>query len=214
MSRISEEIVLFSSDLINIFRLSDEVVSSSSILPQKRNPDGAELIRAKAAITFSNLNSALNLLKALPLTYSKDLQEDKQLVTNTSSNLKISLDCIIDILNNLEINKKNAESYLNNSFSNATELADWLVINLNYTFRDAHSLASKIVNYAEKKGKFLQDLSLTDYKKFDSRVSKNLMNSLKIENAVNNKISYGGTSTSEVSKMIILAKKEILNEKI
>ena len=214
LSRISEEIVLFSSDLINIFRLSDEVVSSSSILPQKRNPDGAELIRAKAAITFSNLNSALNLLKALPLTYSKDLQEDKQLVTNTSSNLNISLDCIIDILNNLEINKKNAESYLNNSFSNATELADWLVINLNYTFRDAHSLASKIVNYAEKKGKFLQDLSLTDYKKFDSRVSKNLMNSLKIENAVNNKISYGGTSTSEVSKMIILAKKEILNEKI
>ena len=214
LSRISEEIVLFSSDLIDIFRLSDEVVSSSSILPQKRNPDGAELIRAKAAITFGNLNSALNLLKALPLTYSKDLQEDKQLVTNTSSNLNISLDCIIDILNNLEINKKNAESYLNNSFSNATELADWLVINLNYTFRDAHSLASKIVNYAEKKGKFLQDLSLTDYKKFDSRVSKNLMNSLKIENAVNNKISYGGTSTSEVSKMIILAKKEILNEKI
>ena len=189
-------------------------MSSSSILPQKRNPDGAELIRAKAAITFGNLNSALNLLKALPLTYSKDLQEDKQLVTNTSSNLNISLDCIIDILNNLEINKKNAESYLNNSFSNATELADWLVINLNYTFRDAHSMASKIVNYAEKKGKFLQDLNLIDYKKFDSRVSKNLMNSLKIENAVNNKISYGGTSTSEVSKMIILAKKEVLNEKI
>ena len=214
LSRISEEIVLFSSDLINIFRLSDEVVSSSSILPQKRNPDGAELIRAKAAITFSNLNSALNLLKALPLTYSKDLQEDKQLVVNASSNLKISLDCIIDILNNLEINKKNAESYLNNSFSNATELADWLVINLNYTFRDAHSMSSKIVNYAEKKRKFLKDLNLTDYKKFDSRISKNLMNSLKIENAVNNKISYGGTSTSEVSKMIILAKKEILNEKI
>ena len=214
LSRISEEIVLFSSDLINIFRLSDEVVSSSSILPQKRNPDGAELIRAKAAITFSNLNSALNLLKALPLTYSKDLQEDKQLVVNASSNLKISLDCIIDILNNLEINKKNAESYLNNSFSNATELADWLVINLNYTFRDAHSMSSKIVNYAEKKRKFLKDLNLTDYKKFDARISKNLMNSLKIENAVNNKISYGGTSTSEVSKMIILAKKEILNEKI
>ena len=214
LSRISEEIVLFSSDLINIFKLGDEVVSSSSILPQKRNPDGAELIRAKAAVTFSNLNSALNLLKSLPLTYSKDLQEDKQLVTNASSNLKISLDCIIDILNNLEINKKNAERYLNNSFSNATELADWLVINLNYTFREAHSIASKIVNYSEKKGKFLTDLSLTDFKKFDSRISKNLINSLKIENAVNNKISYGGTSISEVSKMIVIAKKEMLNEKI
>ena len=214
LSRISEEIVLFSSDLINIFKLGDEVVSSSSILPQKRNPDGAELIRAKAAVTFSNLNSALNLLKSLPLTYSKDLQEDKQLVTNASSNLKISLDCIIDILNNLEINKKNAERYLNNSFSNATELADWLVINLNYTFREAHSIASKIVNYSEKKGKFLTDLSLTDFKKFDSRISKSLINSLKIENAVNNKISYGGTSISEVSKMIVIAKKEMLNEKI
>ena len=214
LSRISEEIVLFSSDLINIFRLGDEVVSSSSILPQKRNPDGAELIRAKAAVTFSNLNSALNLLKSLPLTYSKDLQEDKQLVTNASSNLKISLDCIIDILNNLEINKKNAERYLNNSFSNATELADWLVINLNYTFREAHSIASKIVNYSEKKGKFLTDLSLTDFKKFDSRISKSLINSLKIENAVNNKISYGGTSISEVSKMIVIAKKEMLNDKI
>ena len=214
LSRISEEIVLFSSDLINIFKLGDEVVSSSSILPQKRNPDGAELIRAKAAVTFSNLNSALNLLKSLPLTYSKDLQEDKQLVTNASSNLKISLDCIIDILNNLEINKKNAERYLNNSFSNATELADWLVINLNYTFREAHSIASKIVNYSEKKGKFLTDLSLTDFKKFDSRISKSLINSLKIENAVNNKISYGGTSISEVSKMIVIAKKEMLNDKI
>ena len=214
LSRISEEIVLFSSDLINIFKLGDEVVSSSSILPQKRNPDGAELIRAKAAVTFSNLNSALNLLKSLPLTYSKDLQEDKQLVTNASSNLKISLDCIIDILNNLEINKKNAERYLNNSFSNATELADWLVINLNYTFREAHSIASKIVNYSEKKAKFLTDLSLTDFKKFDSRISKSLINSLKIENAVNNKISYGGTSISEVSKMIVIAKKEMLNDKI
>mgnify|MGYP005710259639 FL=1 len=135
-------------------------------------------------------------------------------MTNASSNLKISLDCIIDILNNLEINKKNAERYLNNSFSNATELADWLVINLNYTFREAHSIASKIVNYSEKKGKFLTDLSLTDFKKFDSRISKSLINSLKIENAVNNKISYGGTSISEVSKMIVIAKKELLNEKI
>tara|TARA_B100001057_G_scaffold63068_1_gene56569 strand:+ start:497 stop:1849 length:1353 start_codon:yes stop_codon:yes gene_type:complete len=214
LSRISEEIVLFSSDLINFFRLGDEVVSSSSILPQKRNPDGAELVRAKASIVFSNLNSSLNLLKALPLTYSKDLQEDKQIVSNTSKSLNICLDCILDILNSLEINKKNAQSYLDNSFSNATELADWLVINLNYTFRNAHTMASRIVNYAEKKHKFLHNLKLSEYRNFDDRISKNLLNSLKIENAVNNKISYGGTSISEVSKMIEIAKKETLSEKI
>ena len=213
LSRIAEEIALYSSDLINFFKIGDQLMSSSSIMPQKRNPDGAELIRAKASIAIGNLSSMLNLMKSLPLTYSKDLQEDKILVTSTSETLHICLDCMVEIIDSLEINKKSAEKIISKTYINATELADWLVIKLNYTFRDAHSLTGKIVNFAEKKKLFLKDITLRDYKSFDQNIDKSLYDFLSIKKGVNNKQSYGGTAISQIKKMIAIARKEIKNEK-
>ena len=194
-------------------KIGDQLMSSSSIMPQKRNPDGAELIRAKASIAIGNLSSMLNLMKSLPLTYSKDLQEDKILVTSTSETLHICLDCMIEIIDTLEINKKSAEKIISKTYINATELADWLVIKLNYTFRDAHSLTGKIVNFAEKKKLFLKDITLRDYKSFDQNIDKSLYDFLSIKKSVNNKQSYGGTAISQIRKMIAIARKEIKNEK-
>ena len=208
LSRIAEEVTLLSSDLIQFLSIGDNVMSSSSIMPQKKNPDATELIRAKASLIISNLTGMLSLIKSLPLSYSKDLQEDKQLVTSTSKTIHLCLDCIIEVIKGVKINKKNMEQALKTSYSNATELADWLVVNLDYSFRDAHSLTAKIVNFAEKKQLFLNELKISDYQSFDKRINKNLYNFLNLRNSVNNKKSYGGTSTSEVKKMISLAKKE------
>ena len=208
LSRIAEEITLWSSDLIKLVNLGDQVMSSSSIMPQKKNPDATELVRAKSSIVISNLSAMLNLIKSLPLSYNKDLQEDKKLVTSTSAILHLTLDCMVEIISGLKINKRNMKIALRRSYSNATDLADWLVLNLGYSFRDAHVLTSKIINYAEKKRLFLNDLKISEYQLFDKRISKSLYSFLNTKNSVNNKKSFGGTSFSEVKKMIALAKKE------
>ena len=208
LSRIAEEITLWSSDLIKLVNLGDQVMSSSSIMPQKKNPDATELIRATSSIVISNLSAMLNLIKSLPLSYNKDLQEDKKLVTSTSAILHLTLDCMVEIISGLKINKRNMKIALRRSYSNATDLADWLVLNLGYSFRDAHVLTSKIINYAEKKRLFLNDLKISEYQLFDKRISKSLYSFLNTKNSVNNKKSFGGTSFSEVKKMIALAKKE------
>ena len=207
LSRIAEEIILWSSDLINFTKLGDDTMSSSSIMPQKKNPDAMELIRAKASVVISNLNAIQNIMKGLPLSYSKDLQEDKKIITSTSDIIKLSLDCMIETIDGLKLNKNELENSIKYSYSNATELADWLVKNLNYSFRKSHGLTSKIVNYAEEKKIYLSDLSLEEFKLFDQRINKSVYNSLNMMTAVNSKKSYGGTSVSEVKKMIAIAKK-------
>jgi argininosuccinate lyase len=210
MSRLAEEIILWSSDLINFITLGDDVLSSSSIMPQKKNPDAMELVRAKASIIINNLSAIQNVMKGLPLTYSKDLQEDKNILTSTSVNLKLSIDCMIDVIKTLKTNKKNMEDALKSSYSNATELADWLVKNLNYSFRKSHGLTASIVNFAEKKGLKLDELSLSDYQEFEKNINKTVYNAISLQSSVDNKKSFGGTSRLEVKKMIKLAKKEIL----
>ena len=207
LSRIAEEIILWSSDLINFSKLGDEVMSSSSIMPQKRNPDAMELVRAKSSILISNLNAMQNIMKALPLSYSKDLQEDKKLITETSGIIKSCLDCMVEAIESMQLNKNELLNSIKFSYSNATELADWLVQNLNYSFRKSHGLTSKIVNYAEDKKCYLNDLSLEEFKLFDKRITKSVYNSLDTISAINSKKSFGGTSLSEIKKMIKVAKK-------
>ena len=146
-------------------------------------------------------------MKGLPLSYSKDLQEDKKIITSTSDIIKLSVDCMIETIDGLKLNKNELENSIKYSYSNATELADWLVKNLNYSFRKSHGLTSKIVNYAEEKKIYLSDLSLEEFKLFDQRINKSVYNSLNMMTAVNSKKSYGGTSVSEVKKMIAIAKK-------
>ena len=213
LSRLAEEITLYNSDLVGFFKIGDQLMSSSSIMPQKKNPDGAELIRAKSSTISGNLSSMLNLLKSLPLTYSKDLQEDKALVTSTSKNIHLCLDCMIEIISTIKIEKSNIEKKLKSSFANATDLADWLVINLGYSFRSAHNLTAKIVNFAEKKKISLNKISMKDYKKFDKNIDKSVYGFLDLKNSINNKKSYGGTAISEIRKTISQARKELSNEK-
>ena len=177
---------------------------------QKKNPDAAELVRAKASLINGNLFSMLGIMKSLPLSYSKDLQEDKNLLTSTSANLKLSIDCMIDVIKGLKTNKKNMENAFRSGYSNATELADWLVKNLNYSFRKSHGLSARIVNFSEKKGVKLDELNLSDYQKFDKNINKSVYNAISLQSSVDNKKSFGGTSRSGVQKMVKLAKKEIL----
>lgn len=209
LSRLAEEFILWSSDLIKFINLGDNVLSSSSIMPQKKNPDAMELVRAKASLITSNLSAIQNIMTGLPLSYSKDLQEDKSLLTDTSMSLKLSIDCMVDVIESSKPNKKNMENALKSSYSNATELADWFVKNLNYSFRKSHGLTAKIVNFAEEKSVKLDELELYEYQEFDENINKSVYNALSLEVSVDSKKSYGGTSRSEVRKMIKLANKEI-----
>ena len=198
LSRLAEEITLYNSDLVGFFKIGDQLMSSSSIMPQKKNPDGAELIRAKSSTISGNLSSMLNLLKSLPLTYSKDLQEDKVLVTSTSKNIQLCLDCMIEIISTIKIEKSNIEKKLKSSYTNATDLADWLVRILNLPFRDAHHVTGEIVSLAERSQCDLSEIELKEMQKIHSDITEDVFTVLSIENSVKSRASYGGTSPEEV----------------
>ena len=202
LSRIAEEIILWSSQQYNFISLSDDIATGSSIMPQKKNPDGAELVRSKAAIVISNLNNLLIILKGLPLGYNKDLQEDKKLIFDSFDTVKLCIQVIKEIIEKVKFNKKEMKKAVDDSNSTATDLANWLVINLNYTFREAYKLTGKIVAFCNKKNINLDQLSLKDLKKFDKKISKFAINVLSSTNSIKNKKSFGGTSPQSVNKSI------------
>ena len=210
LSRIAEEIVLWSNQQFNFIILPDELSTGSSIMPQKKNPDGAELVRGKTNLIFGNLNSILNILKGLPLSYSKDLQDDKALVFNSFDNLTLCLKVINEILSKSHFNKVRMKEVIDNSNSTATDLANWLVQSLNYTFRDAYKITGKVVSYCVKKNKKLETLSLQELQQFDKKITleaKNVLSSIK---SISTKSSFGGTSPNNAKKMIKFAIKKYL----
>ena len=210
LSRIAEEIVLWSNQQFNFIILPDELSTGSSIMPQKKNPDGAELVRGKTNLIFGNLNSILNILKGLPLSYSKDLQDDKALVFNSFDNLTLCLKVINEILSKSHFNKVRMKEVIDNSNSTATDLANWLVQSLNYTFRDAYKITGKVVSYCVKKNKKLETLSLQELQQFDKKITleaKNVLSSIK---SISAKSSFGGTSPNSAKKMIKFAIKKYL----
>ena len=210
LSRIAEEIVLWSNQQFNFIILPDELSTGSSIMPQKKNPDGAELVRGKTNLIFGNLNSILNILKGLPLSYSKDLQDDKALVFNSFDNLTLCLKVINEILSKSHFNKVRMKEVIDNSNSTATDLANWLVQSLNYTFRDAYKITGKVVSYCVKKNKKLETLSLQELQQFDKKITleaKNVLSSIK---SISAKSSFGGTSPNNTKKMIKFAIKKYL----
>ena len=210
LSRIAEEIVLWSNQQFNFIILPDELSTGSSIMPQKKNPDGAELVRGKTNLIFGNLNSILNILKGLPLSYSKDLQDDKALVFNSFDNLTLCLKVINEILSKSHFNKVRMKEVIDNSNSTATDLANWLVQSLNYTFRDAYKITGKVVSYCVKKNKKLETLSLQELQQFDKKITleaKNVLSSIK---SISVKSSFGGTSPNNAKKMIKFAIKKYL----
>ena len=210
LSRIAEEIVLWSNQQFNFIILPDELSTGSSIMPQKKNPDGAELVRGKTNLIVGNLNSILNILKGLPLSYSKDLQDDKALVFNSFDNLTLCLKVINEILSKSHFNKVRMKEVIDNSNSTATDLANWLVQSLNYTFRDAYKITGKVVSYCVKKNKKLETLSLQELQQFDKKITleaKNVLSSIK---SISAKSSFGGTSPNNAKKMIKFAIKKYL----
>ena len=171
LSRMAEEIILWSNQQFNFIELPDELATGSSIMPQKKNPDGAELVRSKTSTIISNLNAILIILKGLPLGYSKDLQDDKKIVFSTFDNVCLNLKVITEIWSKLTFNKKIMTKAVDNSNATATDFANWLVQNLKFSFREAYQLTGKVVSYANKKNKKLHQLTLSELKKFNKNIN-------------------------------------------
>ncbi len=208
ISRIAEELIIWNSDAFNLINLSDKIVTGSSIMPQKKNPDPLEFLRGKTGTTFGNLFSMLTILKGLPLSYFKDLQDDKEIVFKSNDTLIDSLKIFNEILKNMKPNKKRMLELADYGYITATDLADYLVKNHNLSFRKAYQKTSLIVNLAEKKRKKLSDLSLSDLKKIEPQLTMDVFKVFDLKNSVNSKKSYGGTSFDNVKKMIIKYKKK------
>jgi argininosuccinate lyase len=184
LSRFAEEIVLWSTSQFGFIGLADKFTTGSSIMPQKKNADAAELVRAKSARVTGNLMQLLMVMKALPLTYNKDMQEDKQAVFETFDTLQLCLKAMSGMVSGMQVNKERMLADAENGYSTATDLADWLVVNLNMPFRQAHHVTGQIVKLAEKKGKKLHELSLAEMQGFEKGITKDIYNALRVSDAV------------------------------
>ena len=202
LSRISEELIIWNSDGFNLINLSDKIVTGSSIMPQKKNPDLLEYLRGKSGITFGNLFSMFTILKGLPLSYFKDLQDDKEIIFKSYDVLFESLKIFNEILKNVSPNKKRMLELAYSGYITATDLADYLVKNNSMSFRKAYQKTALLVNLAEKKKKKLNELSLEDLKKVEPTLTKDVLKVFDLKNSVNSKKSYGGTSFDNIKKMI------------
>ena len=209
ISRISEELIIWNSDQFNFIKLKDNLVTGSSIMPQKKNPDTLEYLRGKAGVNYGSLISMLTIVKGLPLSYFKDLQDDKELVFKSFDTLKNSLIIFDEVLKGLIINKNVMLQAANRGYTTATDLADNMVKNLKITFRESYKITSKIVNLAEKLNLSLEELKLDQVRNIDKRLNNQILEEASIKNSVNSKKSYGGTSFENIKKMINKLKKEI-----
>ena len=208
ISRFAEELIIWNSDIFKLIKLNDKMLTGSSIMPQKKNPDPAELIRGRAGINFGSLQAMLTTMKGLPLSYYKDMQEDKALVFNSHDTLLQSIVITNELIKSLEPNKERMFSLSNEGYTTATDFADYLVQNNNLSFREAYKISAKLVNYAEKNKKKLNQLSFNEVKKMRYDLDKKVMKVFDVINSVNLKTSYGGTSTKNIKKMISKLKKE------
>ena len=208
ISRFAEELIIWNSDIFNLIQLDDKMLTGSSIMPQKKNPDPAELIRGRAGKNFGLLQAMLTTMKGLPLSYYKDMQEDKALVFSSHDTLLESIIITNELVKNLKPNKKRMLALSNEGYTTATDFADYLVQNNGLSFRDAYKISAKLVNYAEKNKKKLNQLNFDEVKKIKNNLDKNVMNVFNVRNSVNLKTSYGGTSTKNIIKMISKLKKE------
>ena len=202
ISRIAEELIIWNSDAFGMITLNDKLVTGSSIMPQKKNPDPLEYLRGKTGTFVGNLNSMISILKGLPLSYFKDLQDDKEIVFKSYDQLKISLSILNDIIKNIIINKKKMLLLADIGYTTATDFTDYLVREFNYPFRKAYLQTAKIVNLAEKKKKKLHELDLKEIKLIEPKLTLEVYKILNLENSVNSKKSYGGTSFENILKMI------------
>jgi argininosuccinate lyase len=202
LSRLSEELVIWSSAQFSFVRLSDKFSTGSSIMPQKRNPDAAELIRAKVGRIFAAFTSLLMVMKGLPLAYSKDMQEDKEIAFDALDNFSLALAAMTGMMGDLTVNREKMAAAAGAGFSTATDLADWLVRAANVPFRDAHHVTGRAVAAAEEKGCGLEGLTIEDFKEIDARITSQVFKVLGVENSVKSRTSFGGTSPANVKAQV------------
>ena len=208
-SRISEDFIIWSGSAYEFLKFPDNLCTGSSIMPQKKNPDAAELVRSKCGRIYSSLLNLLIIQKGLPSGYSKDLQEDKEPLFDAFRTIDLLLDIVNEMINSVTINKVKMYDLSKKGYMTATDLADWIVKKTKYTFREAHNITGKIVLMAEKKNKELSELTLQEFKLIEPKISKDIFNYVSLENSVSGKNSYGGTNIKQVLKAIKRAKKKV-----
>ena len=209
LSRLAEDFIIFNSEAFGFLEFTDKVLTGSSIMPQKKNPDPAELIRGRTAINYGNLNSMLTIMKGLPISYYKDLQDDKELVFDSYDTLKDSLLMSIELMENLNAKKNNMKDMAQKGYTTATDFADFLTKKKNLPFRKGYTISSKLVNYAERKKVRLDQLSKSEINKFVKEIEVNIPKIFDVVNSMNSKTSFGGTSTKNVKKMITKYRNEL-----
>ena len=202
LSRFAEELVIWSSAQFRFVRLSDSFTTGSSIMPQKKNPDAAELLRAKVGRILGATVALFMVMKGLPLTYSKDMLEDKEQVFDAADNLMLGLAAMEGMVKDMNANREVLAAAAASGFSTATDLADWLVRSLNLPFRDAHHVTGSLVALAEKKGCDLPDLTLAEMQTGHPGITQEVYSVLGVDNSVRSRVSYGGTAPSNVEAQV------------
>ena len=209
LSRLAEEIVIWSTPQFGFAQLSDKFSTGSSIMPQKKNPDAAELVRAKTGRINGALVSLLTVMKGLPLTYSKDMQEDKEVVFDAAATLELALAAMTGMISDLTVHKKAMHAAAGSGYSTATDLADWLVREAGLPFRDAHHVTGHAVALAEKSACRLEELTLAQLQQLHPEINDSVYSVLSVENSVASRTSFGGTAPENVRAQVIFWKQQL-----
>jgi argininosuccinate lyase len=210
LSRLAEEIVIWCSEGFRFVRLSDAFTTGSSIMPQKKNPDAAELVRAKAGRIIGALNALMIVMKGLPLAYGKDMQEDKEPVFDAADSLALCVAATAGMVTDMKADRDALRAATASGFLTATDLADWLVRVLNLPFRDAHHVTGSIVQRAEARGCGLADLPLEEMRAVEPRITEDVYEVLTVERSVASRTSYGGTAPDNVRAQAARARERFL----
>lgn len=210
LSRFAEELVIWSSERFAFIALSDAFTTGSSIMPQKRNPDAAELVRAKPGRIMGALIGLLTVMKGLPMTYGKDMQEDKEPVFDATDALMLSIAAMTGMARDMRVNRPALRAALDDGFPTATDIADWLVRALDLPFRDAHHVTGRVVALAEKKGARLEDLTLADLRTVEPRIGEAIFSVLSPEASAASRTSFGGTAPANVRAAAQAARARLL----
>ncbi|MBQ0102379.1 MAG: argininosuccinate lyase, partial [Firmicutes bacterium] len=209
LSRFSEDIILWSSSEFGFITLSDNFTTGSSIMPQKKNPDMAELVRGKTGRVYGDLMAILTVMKGIPLAYDKDMQEDKETVFDASDTVKKCLDVFAPMIGEMTAHPDNMMKAAQKGFINATDLADYLV-GKGLPFRTAYKISGQTVSYCQMKDKVLETLSIEEYKGFSELFDSDVYDAIDLVNCVKRRSSEGGTSPESVEKQILWIKENIL----
>ena len=202
LSRLAEELILWASQPFGFVRLPDSLSTGSSIMPQKKNPDAAELLRAKLGRILGATVALFTIMKGLALTYSKDMQEDKEQVFDAAESLELAIAAMTGMVTDMTANRDVLKTAAASGFSTATDLADWLVRELGLPFRDAHHVTGTLVALAERQGCDLPDLTLAQMQGVHAGIRADVFDVLGVENSVRSRMSFGGTAPAQVRAQI------------